>query len=127
MGPQDKGSTLFRFGIVGLVTAAIFYVLLGIQVELLGFSATMASSIAYPFVVAFNYLAHFQWTYRATGRHATALLRYVVMIAAGFLLNALIMFGGTELLEFNYLLVQAIAIGMVISLNFVMSFYWVFR
>ena len=119
--------TVFRFAVVGIVTAVLYYCLLLVGVELLSLSPALASSICYLIVVAFNYLMHYSWTFVESAPHGTALRRYLVMIACGFVINAAVMYCGTRWLVLHYLLTQSMALVAVVSWNFVMSNVWVFR
>ncbi|MBE9538846.1 MAG: GtrA family protein [Proteobacteria bacterium] len=118
---------LFRFGIVGATTAALYYGLLYAGVELLALDAVLSSSAAYIIVIVANYLMHYSWTFAVSSPHTTALKRYLVMTGCGFFINGLIMYIGVSVLQLNYLLIQAIAMGVVILWNFCLSSLWVFR
>lgn len=116
-----------RFALVGIATAALFYALVAAGVELAGLAPPVASAIAYPLVLGFNYLLHFNWTFGVAAPQTVAIGRYLVMVALGFVLNGLIMHVGVTVLGVNYLLVQTLAMVVVISVNFVLSSLWVFR
>lgn len=120
--------TWWRFALVGALTAVLYYGLLLLAVEWLLLPATLASSVAYVIVVAFNYRMHYSWTF---GQHETphgrTLLRYLVMISCGFLANAALMYAGTQWLSVHYLLTQTVALLVVVLWNFVISNAWVFR
>lgn len=125
--PADRALTVARFSVVGLMTAALYYALLASGVEWLALDPTVSSSIAYPFAVIFNYLMHFYWTYATSTAHSVAGKRYLSMIVCGFLLNGAVMWIGASKLEINYFIAQAMAMLLVIALNFVLSTHWVFR
>lgn len=118
---------LFRFGIVGATTAALYYALLYAGVEFIGLDAVLSSSVAYVVVIVANYLMHYCWTFAVSSPHTTALKRYLVMTGCGFFLNGLIMYVGVSVLRLNYLLIQAVSMGVVILWNFCLSSLWVFR
>jgi putative flippase GtrA len=118
---------VLRFAVVGVSTAALYYALLYGSVEALGVNATLASSLVYVLVLGFNYLMHHSWTFSQSTAHTHTLSRYLVMVFCGFLLNAVIMYGGVSLAGLNYLLVQGAAMFSVIVWNFSVSLLWVFR
>lgn len=120
-------SRLSRFGVVGLVGAAVYYVALWIMVEELRLSVLVATSIAFLLVALENYVLHYVWTFKSTNQHAIALPRFLSMNLVGFFINLGIMFAGVEKLAFNYFLVQAVAIILVMCWNFSLSFIWIFR
>lgn len=116
-----------RFIVVGLVTALVYCGLLVFIVEVVGLGPVLASGICYVLTVALNYLLHYHWTFTATAGHAVVVNRYVVMLFGGFVLNSGVMYIGVNLMEWNYLLVQAGAIGLIATWNFILSSLWVFR
>ena len=118
---------LLRFCVVGVLTALLQFSLLYLGVEVLQMDTTLASSAGYVVVVIFNYLMHYSWTFKGTAPHGRALVRYLVVIGCGFLLNAVFMYTGVSLLSVNYLLVQSLAMLIIIIWNFIMSNFWVFR
>ncbi|MEH6593396.1 MAG: GtrA family protein, partial [Halioglobus sp.] len=63
---------IFRFGVVGVTTAVLYYGLLYAAVEWLKLYAPLASSLVYLIVIGFNYLMHYNWTFTVTATHTTA-------------------------------------------------------
>ena len=118
---------VFRFSIVGLTTAVLYYALLYISVEFLGANPTLASSLVYVVVLGFNYLLHHNWTFSQSAPHTHTLSRYLVMVFCGFMINAVVMHVGVDRWGVNYLFVQALAMALVIVWNFSAALLWVFR
>lgn len=118
---------LFRFGIVGGITAALYYALLYVGVEWLKVGAVLSSAVVYLIVIAINYLMHYSWTFAISSPHTTALMRYLVMTGCGFFINVSVMYIGVSVLHANYLLAQTAAMVMIIVWNFTLSSLWVFR
>jgi putative flippase GtrA len=118
---------IFRFSVVGVITAIIYYGLLLAGVEYLHISAVLVSAMAYPVILVVNYLMHYRWTYTTSSPHTIALKRYLFMTGCGVLINVSIMYVGVSFLHANYLLVQTIAMVVVIVWNYAMSSLWVFR
>ena len=118
---------VFRFAVVGLATAALQYTLLYIGVDILLLNATLSSSATFVFIICFNYLMHYNWTFAVPAPHTKALSRYLIMTSCGFLINSFIMYAGTSFCQFNYLLVQTAAIGVIVVWNFSLSSLWVFK
>lgn len=119
--------TLFRFCVVGALTALIHYGLLYSLVELAGADATLASSVGFVAAVIFNYLMHYSWTFGEPAPHGRTLWRYLVMIGCGFLINGGLMYAGVNWTRWHYLLVQTLAFVVVIMWNMIVSSRWVFR
>lgn len=120
-------TTVFRFGVVGVLTAVVHYGLLYFGVEVVHLDATLSSSLGFVVAVIFNYMMHYSWTFAEPAPHGRTLRRYLVMISCGFLINAWVMYAGVQLWSLHYLLVQALALVAVVVWNFVVSNVWVFR
>lgn len=123
---------LFRFSVVGLLTAAFYFGLLALVVELNLAEPVPASMLCYVGAVLLNYLLHYNWTFAPgegteSAPHGQALMRYLVMVCCGFLLNAALMYLIVNDLSWHYLVAQSFAFVAVVTWNFVMSNLWVFR
>jgi putative flippase GtrA len=118
---------LIRFCVVGLVTAVVHYGILLLGVEQLAMDATLASSIGFIVAVSFNYLMHYSWTFDQPAPHGRTLLRYGVMIGCGFVINGLVMYVASDMLAILYLISQALAMVAVLTWNYMLANYWVFR
>ena len=123
---------LIRFSIVGLLTAAFYFGLLSLIVELALAEPVMASAICYGAAVLLNYLMHYSWTFApaedaVSAPHGRALWRYLVMVACGFLINTALMYLMVHVLSWHYLAAQLIALVAVVTWNFLMSNFWVFK
>tara|TARA_R110002110_G_scaffold205066_1_gene416790 strand:- start:199292 stop:199693 length:402 start_codon:yes stop_codon:yes gene_type:complete len=124
-----------RFGVVGVVTAAVHYGLLAVGVEAFGMPALIASSAGFVVAVLLNYQMHYHYTFNNTARgavgqsapHVRTFSRYVFMISCGFLINAGVMYAAVHGLGLNYLLAQAVALVVLVLWNFLLSCLWVFR
>jgi putative flippase GtrA len=117
---------LLKFATVGLVGTAVYYLLLWALVEVMDYPVLTASSVAFLLVAAENYMLHYVWTFASTNSHTSAFPKFLIMITIGFCLNWGIMYAGVEVLQANYLLVQAVSIAVVIAWNYVLSAFWIF-
>lgn len=118
---------LTKYSLVGLLGAAVFYLALWLMVAQFGVPVLYATSSAFVLVTLQNYLLHYVWTFASDHAHHTALPRFVLMNVVGFGLNWSVMYLGVTQLEWNYLLVQTAAVAGVITWNFVVSNWWIFR
>ena len=108
------------------MATAVYYAALVAMVELMGLPVLVATSIAFALVTIENYLLHRSWTFQSTAAHRSAFPRFVLMSVVGFFLNAGIMYYGVQALQYNYLLVQTLAIVVLVCWNFVLSSLWIF-
>ncbi len=118
---------VFRFVVVGGLTAVIYYGVLFVLVEFVELGVLFSSSAAYIGATLLNYKLHHAWTFEARVPHSVATLRYVVMCVIGFTINYLVMYFGVSDDQSNYLLVQTVAVACVVTWNFMVSSLWVYR
>lgn len=119
------GARLTRFVLVGVLGTLAYYASLAVLVEVCGLPVMLSTSIAFVLVTLENYLLHRGWTFRSEAAHGEALPRFLLMSAAGFAINWMVMSLGVGL-GFHYLLVQGAAIAAIVAWNFAISSYWIF-
>lgn len=129
---KKLAGTAVRFGIVGVLTAVIHYGLLVLTVTCLQWETTAASSVGFVVAVSFNYFMHYGWTFapgpeELPSPHGRTLLRYLVMIACGFVINGGLMFLSVHVIGLHYLLAQFVALVAVVLWNFTLASLWVFK
>ncbi len=124
--PSHFIDRVWRYILVGILGAIVYYFLLWFLVEIANVAVLIASGAAFIVVVFENYLLHYLWTFCSSAHHTAALPRFAVMSLVGFWLNLGTMFLGVEHLGFGYLWVQAVAIALVVTWNFVISSLWIF-
>jgi putative flippase GtrA len=120
-----SGARLMRFAFVGVLGTLAYYAVLSVLVEACGLPVMLSTSIAFVVVTVENYLLHRGWTFRSEAAHGEALPRFLLMCAAGFGINWMLMSIGIRL-GFHYLLVQGAAIAAIVAWNFAVSSYWIF-
>jgi putative flippase GtrA len=86
---------------------------------------TIASCIGFVVSAGANYSLNYRFTFRSRNSHAPAVLKFVLLAAAGLLLNAGLMRLLT-VMGWNYLLAQVCATGVVLVWNFFGNSLWTF-
>ena len=127
MATRDTLHRLVRYALVGILGTLVYYASLWVLVETFRIPVMTATSIAFLLVTVENYLLHYLWTFNINILHKTAFPRFVMMNAAGFCLNWLIMSVGVQHMGLYYLWVQALAIVVVVFWNYVLGLAWIFR
>ncbi len=117
---------LRRFLIVGGATAVLYYCVLLIGIELMGWSAVVASSLAYVLSLAINYPLHYRWSFESEQRHRTAMFRYLLMNFTGFFLNWGVMHFAQKDDAVHYLFIQTLAITIIVIWNYIVSNRWIY-
>lgn len=116
---------MFRFGLVGLVSNALIY-LIYIIITHVGVEPKKAMTITYIVGVGIGFLGNRTWTFNHGGKMSSAALRYFIAHFFGYLLNLLILFLFVDLQGYAHQLVQAVAILVVAGYLFLASKYFVF-
>jgi putative flippase GtrA len=123
---MSMSASLARFALVGLAGMLVYFALLWATVELLRWPVMRATCCAFLLVAAENYLLHRYWTFRSAAPHGQALPGFLLVSMLGFCVNAAVMSVGVQRCGLNYLAVQAAAIAIVVSCNFIGA-SWIFR
>ena len=119
--------TFISFAGVGAIATALQYILLTIQVELIGVSAVLASFFAYAISSIVNYLMKYHYVFSSQQQHRKTAPRYLLISSIGLGLNTLLMYIGVEGLGWHYLASQIIVTGIVLVWNYTASAIWTFR
>jgi putative flippase GtrA len=124
--PAKQVEMLIRFGMVGLLTAAIYALILVLAVESVGQSAAVGVAIAYVVAVGFNYWAHYVWTYRTDQPHRSTGPRYVILVIMVFCINVIATAFLPEMLGVSYGIVQGLLAVIAAAITFAAQSAWVF-
>lgn len=122
----ERRKKLLRFGVTGLAGAATFFAILLPLVEWLKINPALATTAAFAVAVVQNYLFHYLWTFKSDKAHSRAAPRFLVASVLGLLVNGGVVWAGTTYLGLHYLVTQFVAIGVVITLNYLLAELWVF-
>jgi len=116
----------FRFAVVGLASNAVLY-LLYLGMTAAGLGPKLAMSLVYGIGVAQTFLFNKRWTFNHSGRHDTALLRYIAVYAGGYLANLLVLAWLVDGLGYPHQIVQGVMILLLAGCFFVLQKIWVFK
>jgi putative flippase GtrA len=120
-------SLLFvRYTLVGGLATIAQYVVLVALVELAGMNAGISSAAGAGCGALVAYQCNRRFTFPGRSPHRQALPRFLAVAALGVLLNASVVWSGTELLELNYLIPQVIATALVLAAGFTLNRSWSF-
>ena len=117
---------LLRYGIVGLGSNAFGYVLyLGLTA--LGMAPKLAMSLLYMVGVLQTFIFNKSWTFRYGGQGRAAFRRHVLLYAAGYALNLLLMELLVDAMRWPHQGVMAGLVVLMAGFFFVGQKFWVFR
>lgn len=116
-----------RYALVGAVgTLAHYLVLLGL-VELGNVRPTLATTLGFATGAVVNYFLNFRFTFQSDRPHREALPRFLLVAAAGMLLNSGIVALGVDVLRLHYMIPQVCATGGVVLTTFLVNRVWTFQ
>lgn len=118
-------SQLIRYGIVGLTNNALLY-LSYLLLVYCGSGEKLAMSLIYIIGVLTSYTFNYRWTF-SQRKNRGALIRYIQMHLAGYLINFMLLHIFVDKLLFPHQLVQFLAIIVVAFFGFFTCKYFVFR
>ena len=111
---------LVRYLITGFSSAAIELSLLYVFKDIVKFSVIEANSIALTIVFWFNFLMNRHWSFKSKSSLKKQLLMYAVLFVFNLGASDLIMYVLVTLLGIQYLLAKVLAIGAVVTWNFIL-------
>jgi putative flippase GtrA len=116
---------LLQFSVVG---ASGYVINLGIYALLLGLGAHTAAAISFVVSAANNYWWNRHWTFaHAKGHFGYQGMRFFVVSAIAFAANQVWLFLLLDVAGLGKLVAQAIAILLVVPMNFIGNKLWSFR
>jgi putative flippase GtrA len=115
-----------RFALVGGLCTGIQYALLAAGVEWLQLDAVLASTLGYAASSVVSYLLNRRYTYTSDAPHAALVWKYVLVLGAGLLLNALFMQLLHGYLQWHYVVAQLVATCAGLIWNFSAHRFWTF-
>jgi len=123
---QGLGARFLLFSGVGVIGTVAHYLTLISAVEFLGARPITGSSAGFVVGALVNYALNYKYTFRSSRSHLEALPRFYLIATVGFVFNGSIMWLLAEHLEFNYILSQIAASGLVLGWNFLANVLWTF-
>ena len=111
---------LIKFGIVGVIAAAVDVGVLAALKELLNFDVLIASAISFSVSVTVNYLLSMTFVFK--GKKQSKLKEFIIFVAlsvGGLGLNQFILWVGVRFTDIYYLIVKIFAMVIVPVYNFI--------
>lgn len=119
---------LFRYGFVGGVAFVADYGTLYLATEFVGLHHLLSAAIAFVFGLTVNYLLSTSWVFseHKTGNRWVEFMVFAFIGVVGLGLNELIIYIGTDLLSFHYMLSKVVSTMLVFFWNFFARKYTLF-
>jgi putative flippase GtrA len=116
-----------RYITAGSMAVSVQFALLTVCVEMAGILPTMSSAIGYICGASTNYVLQYYFTFRATGQHLRTFLIYVAVNLFTLCINLVIFWLLTNAFGIWYVISQAVAVCVVVFVNFYIHRRWTFR
>ncbi|MGB4118212.1 MAG: GtrA family protein [Polaromonas sp.] len=117
----------FWFIVSGGIATALHYAVLIALVEVVGLSAAPAAAIGTLCGAAVSYALNRRVTFAETAtRHSQAVPRFIAVALLSAFLNGVLVWTGTHVLGWHYMVAQALATVLVMGLTFRLYRNWTF-
>ena len=117
---------IFRYLVSGTAAATMLFAVLTLMVEVFGTPPWLASPVAFVAGAVVNYVLQYHWTFQAQGSHRVMFTRFMLVTLATMSLNTALFWAFTQLMDIHYLIAQALAIGLIIGVNYVINKHYTF-
>lgn len=111
----------------GLAATGSHYAVMVALVQWAGWWEVAASSAGFLAGAAVKYPLNYWVVFASRLSHARAIVRFAIGLAAGFLLNGLVLALLLGTLEAHYLVSQVLTTGVVTVVNYLLARNWIFR
>lgn len=118
----------FKFGMVGTITAAIYFLLMWAADSILGLNYIAAVSVAYFVSTVFHFLANRHFTFGAIGdRHKHQIIRYMLMWIINYLITIFILSICVERFLLSPYVGVCVSVVFTVFTGYVLARYWIFK
>lgn len=115
-----------RYLVAGGGAALLHLSILTVLVERFGWSAHLATSLAFGVVAMLGFIVHHNWVYRSPLPMRRTAPRFLTVAVVAFTVNGATVYLGTTQLSAHYGLVQLVAFVLIPLSNYVMHTLWSF-
>ncbi|GAB7521230.1 GtrA family protein [Paraburkholderia sp. 2C] len=120
--------SLTKFGFVGAITAAIYFLVMWIANSLIGLHYIISITAAYIASTTFHFLANRHFTFGATDdSHGNQLLRYLVMWVVNYVITLGIVSFCVKNLGLSPYVGVCVSVAVTVMTGYLFSRFWVFR
>lgn len=112
-------SQLYRFGVVGIISFIIDYLLLIFMVEVIGIYYMFSATVSFAVSTIFNYIFSMLWVFKIErlNKHRNFVI-FILLSIIGLVINQVIMYVFVEKFKVYYIITKLIATAVVMIWNF---------
>ena len=112
--------------VAGLAATATHYVVMVVLINQLRLPEVAASSIGFLAGACVKYPLNYWAVFSSEQEHRVAIPRFIISLAIGFALNALLFAILLRALDVHYMVSQVLTTGTVLFVNYLLARYWIF-
>jgi putative flippase GtrA len=114
------------YAAAGAVATAAHYIVMVSLVTWAKSPEVVASCVGFLAGACVKYPLNYWAVFASRQRHHVAVLRFVLGLAVGFVLNALLLAFLLRVLDAHYMVSQVLTTGMVLFVNYLLARHWIF-
>lgn len=119
---------LAKFGIVGAVTAAIYFLVMWVANTLIGLHYIISITAAYFSSTTFHFLANRHFTFSAVQEsHGNQLSRYMVMWGVNYVITLVVVSACVNNFGLSPYIGVCVSVVVTVMTGYLFSRFWVFR
>lgn len=122
---QKFGGQALRFGIVGLASNVLLYMLYLVLINL-GVDSKIVVTVLYIFGLSITFVFNKRWSFSHRGVWERSFKRYLILYGCLYLTNIAVLWLFVDLLALSPAIVQAFVVLSFIPVVFLVQRYWVF-
>lgn len=118
--------TITKFGLVGLSSVAVYFVLLALLRPVIP-STILLTATAYVGSAVFNFIFQSRVTFKTNDYSKSTLLKYIIMHIICMGINSSVMYLMVDITQINIWISQIFTTSIVAGVSFILSYRWVYK
>lgn len=125
---SSQANHFLKFGIVGFITATIYFLVMWLMESVMGMHYLLAITIAYVLSTAFHFFANRHFTFKVGNEEKFfQLIRYLVMWLINYILTMLIVIICVQQIHLSSYVGVCGSVIVTVFVGYFLSRNWVFR
>ncbi len=116
-----------KYFIIGISGVVLDMALLWLFKEQGKIRAVEAVALTQIFTLSYNFFLNKYWAFKNKGLNHKQMIRYLLTAGANYVFSVFFMWIFNEKLGFNYLIVRLVSIAVMVSWNFLLYRFWIFK
>jgi len=116
-----------RYGIIGSSTVLIDIGLLFIFTEFVGLWYMISAVISQTVAIAFNFSMNRAWSFKSNGLVHRQMIKYCILLGFNYIYSLVALYFFVELLHLHYILAKVFLSMIMVSWNFLMFRYVIYK